>query len=238
MAEAANEKGDDEDRAAYSEMSDDEFLDELRSHQSNDSWTLGHWLERERRGEHFLDSDPGLEAAMRAQSDRVFSAIGEALAPVREQMAAQFKALMPDLSSLMPDVDYSQFFPQYNLDLPRFELHDLVAADLPSFRPDSIFDSEDTIASLAEIQEERWEREEEVRQAQLDTARAAAGQVELLRTIEEANQERHRQLVAGYEKVADEVRSGHQPRWTVWAMLVLTAIAAVASVLAVVISLG
>jgi len=136
MADAANERGDDEDRTSYSEMSDDEFLDELRSHQSDDSWTLGHWLERERRGEHFLDSDPGLEAAMRAQSDRVFSAIGEVLAPVREQMAAQFKALMPDLSSLVPDLDYSQFLPRYNLDLPRFELQDLVAVDLPSFRSD------------------------------------------------------------------------------------------------------
>lgn len=227
-----------DDRTPYWHMSDDEFLDELRRHQGNEDWTLGHWLELERRGMAILDADPELRAAVRAQWDRTFTALQNALEPIREHFAEQFRAMMPDLSRVMPTIDYSKFAPTFELDLPKFELHEFVAPELPGLRTDSILDEQDTIASLAEIQEEVWERENEVRQAQIATAEAAARQVELLNDIEQRNQARHEQLIAGYDKVADEVRSGHQPRWTVWVMLVLTAIAAVGSVLAVIVSLG
>ncbi len=233
----------DDEGTPYADMSDEEFLAELRSHLSGESWTLGHWLELERRGLDILDADAELGDAVRAQWERTSSALQEALAPVREQLAEQFKALVPKLADLMPSIDYSQFMPKFELDLPKldlpeFDLYEYVAPELANLGTGSVLDHQETIAALAEVQQDIWERENEVRQAHLDTAAGVARQVEMLGEIERRNEERHRQLVAGYGQVAMEVRKGHEPRWTLWATLFLTSVAAVASVIAVLMSLG
>lgn len=252
-----DDKGDDDDgRTPYSDTSDDEFLDELRRHRADESWTLGHWVELERRSFELLDADPELAAAVRAQYDRTIIAMQEALDPIREQMVEHFKSIVPDLSGLMPKVDYSAFMPnfdysqfvhdidlsamvpKYELDLPTFDLltrHELegfVTPDFLNLHADSVLDHRDTIAAFIELQEDLWEAENDVQRAQLATAASAAQQVELLAEIDQRNQQRHDELIAGYDKVANEVRSGHQPRLTLWLMIGLTAVAAIASLVA------
>jgi hypothetical protein len=241
-------------------MSADEFLDELRRHQADDSWTFGHWVELERRGFGILDSDPELAAAVRAQYDRFTSAMREALAPIQEQMAERFKAIMPDLSGLLPKLDYSQFFPntdfsrlfpevdlsslvpKYELDLPAFDvlpqrdLEEFVPPDFLNLHADSVLDHHDTIAALTDFQEDMWERENEVREAQLATAQAAAQQVEQLGQMEQRNEARHAELLGGYDKVAEEVRSGQLPKWAQWVGFGLAGVAAVAAVVAAIAS--
>lgn len=177
-------------------------------------------------------------------------------------MAEHFKAITPDISDLMPKIDYSQFFPKtdfshllpdvdlsslipkYELDLPAFDLlpqrefEEFVPPDFLNLHTDAVLDHQDTIASLAEIQEEMWERENEVRQAQLATAQAAARQVELLGEMEQRNEARHAELLGGYDKVADEVRVGQLPKWAQWVGFGLAGVAAVAAVVAAVASMS
>jgi len=216
--------GDDDEgdeRGPYSHMSDMDFIEELRRHLVDESWTLNHWLELELRGMEILKDDPELLAAMTAQMDRTSSAMREKLAPMIERYSELFRDAFSDLS-----------LPRFEFDLPELDLSELVLPNI-DIDTDSVLDRQDTVARLAGIQKDQWEREAEIRQALLDTAGAAAKQVELLEEIERCNQERHEQVRDGYEKITAEVRTGHQPRWVMWVTLAFTAIAAVAAIVSV-----
>ena len=57
---ADDEKG----RTRYHGQTDSEFVAELRSHLEDRSWTLGQWVELERRGEELTKGDPTLHTAL------------------------------------------------------------------------------------------------------------------------------------------------------------------------------
>lgn len=213
----------------YSHLSDEEFVDELRSRLPDRSWSMAHMIELERRGLSITENDPELHEALTAAYDKLRASAAKLAKAVEEQFSATLEPLQRQLretiSSMAPKVDLKALLP--NLDhlvspefarlpesaMPRLSgLADVVPRlEEADFGPGSIGELRGPVASSTTA-----ERILEHRRHELEQANVAAAQLERL------------------TEIRDEARS---PRWFDWLMLAFTVIAALGAVGAVVIAL-
>ncbi len=206
----------------YSDLSDDEFVAELRSRLSMRSWTFAHLIELEQRGLEITEDDAELHAALTEEYDKLrktMEGVSEAfqkqfagtLEPLQEQLRETLKSLSPkfDVGHLLPNFDIGQLTsPSFRSltyrDFPVEVLEEKVRDANESDRPGSDF-------------RRHGEELHESRRAQLEMANTAAAQLVAL------------------EKLVEEAQSRD---WFDWLLLVLTAIAAIGALGAVVITLA
>jgi len=217
------------DETEYSHLGDEDFLDVLRKHLPDRSWTFGQWHELERRGFDVVDQDSDLKAAIDQERQKLNAAFQKALEPVRRQLFGSLEPLQRQLADLvgsaMPKADLAALIPGMAtsalIDPGFIRLGtDLFPPSIPSTvaEPDFVRGGQPATAVVDELaawQEKKMRHEAEVRRAQLETAASAAAQVKVMERVETA--------------VSEAAKHG----WYDWAVLILAAIAAVASVIAI-----
>ncbi len=100
----------------FSEYSDDEFYEHLKSRNEENPWTLAELVEVERRGLHFLDRDPEMRKEYEATKERFLEAMRGALKPVTDNIRAIGEKLAKD-SSRKAFESISETFTKNNADL-------------------------------------------------------------------------------------------------------------------------
>jgi hypothetical protein len=83
----------------FSEFSDDEFYEHLRSSVGGGSWSLAELVEVERRGYEFLDRDPELRIMIEATKERFLESMRGALKPLTDNIREIGKKLAQDSSA-------------------------------------------------------------------------------------------------------------------------------------------
>lgn len=83
---------------SFSEYSDDEFYEHLKSRNNQNLWTLAELVEVERRGYGFLERDPELRKEIEATKERFLNSMRGALKPVTDNIREIGKKLAQDSS--------------------------------------------------------------------------------------------------------------------------------------------
>lgn len=205
----------------YSDLSDEEFVAELRSRLPERSWTFSHLIELEQRGLEIAEGDAELHAALTEEYDKLrksMEGVSDAfrkqfagLEPLQEQLRETVKALSPkfDVQHLLPNFDIGR------LTSPSFR--SLTYRDFPVEVLEEEVQNTDEFDRLGAHFLRQGEEVHQSRRAQLEMANTAAAQLVAL------------------EKLVEEAQSRD---WFDWLLLVLTAIAAIGALGAVVIALA
>lgn len=88
----------------YSDLSDEEFIEELRSRLPQRSWSLNHLTEVERRGRDITEADAELHEALSEQ----FASIDETMEQVREHFSATLAPLQESLRETLRSFDFTE----------------------------------------------------------------------------------------------------------------------------------
>lgn len=218
-------------RTELAQMTDEEFIEALRSRLPDRSWTLAHLIELDRRGRELTESDAELHTALEESYGRILETLKGAAEALQQQFTVSLEPLQQQLRetvrSMAPQIDIKSMLPNFDrLVSPAFaqppkvlidelatptafgsalEASDLAPSTWPSAAPY-------VSATSAEIIE--------ARQQQLEQAKATL-------SVAEAALDR-------LTEIRDEARS---PRWFDKVMMVAAVVAAVGAVGAVVVSL-
>lgn len=90
----------DEPKISRAELSDQDFLIELRGRFSRKKWTIGDLVEVERRGFEILDGDLDIKKELEAQRDKMLASVREVLLP---KLEANRRNISESLGSFFPD---------------------------------------------------------------------------------------------------------------------------------------
>lgn len=208
----------------YSGFSNDEFLDVLRTHLADRSWTLDQWLELERRGYDIAASDPKLMEAIGQETQN----LRDALEPLQRKIFKDLEPLQQQLkdimTSIVPQADLKGILLRPDPDGRSLTDPAYIQLDYDLLQPTGLRQSRrvdgskragEAIESFALQQEERMTQEAEVRKAHLETAISAAAQLKVMERLENV--------------VTETSKRG----WYEWCLLILAAVAAIASVIAI-----
>lgn len=212
----------------HSRLSDDEFLNELRRHLPDRSWSLAQWVELERRGFDLLENDAELQSAIEQEYAKLSESSKKILEPIQRGVAERLEPLQRHFreiaQSIAPKVNFSRAFPRIDMPAMMSPVYSpQVGADplryslreIGGRRPladSKIVRNDEVLTALASVEKGRLEREAEARRAQLETATAAVSQLKVMEDL--------REIVA---------RSAKRD-WYDWLLILLTAVAAVGAV--------